>query len=199
MCVDTATGVPAAIWRQAPVPGGTDGDADSPSRERAPVIALEPVDEISVTTVVDNFFDGTLTDTAVAKRADLGRAVRSPAPWTVEGSIGDLPVAEHGFSALVTLTRSGRRHQVLFDAGISPTGAVENMRRLDISPMDIEAVVLSHGHFDHTTGLDGRSSPSAPVNPRPAMDLRRRWAGWFFFDQSPGRLWSVADQVPALL
>lgn len=29
------------------------------------------------------------------------------------------------------------------------------MRVLDLSPRDIETVVLSHGHFDHTTGLDG--------------------------------------------
>jgi 7,8-dihydropterin-6-yl-methyl-4-(beta-D-ribofuranosyl)aminobenzene 5'-phosphate synthase len=29
------------------------------------------------------------------------------------------------------------------------------MRVFDYSPKDIETVVLSHGHFDHTTGLDG--------------------------------------------
>jgi metal-dependent hydrolase (beta-lactamase superfamily II) len=44
---------------------------------------------------------------------------------------------------------------VLYDAGASPDGVVENMRRLDIDPGSIEAIVCSHGHFDHTTGLDG--------------------------------------------
>ncbi len=29
------------------------------------------------------------------------------------------------------------------------------MRRLEVDPHDVEAVVLSHGHFDHTAGLDG--------------------------------------------
>jgi 7,8-dihydropterin-6-yl-methyl-4-(beta-D-ribofuranosyl)aminobenzene 5'-phosphate synthase len=29
------------------------------------------------------------------------------------------------------------------------------MRRLDIDPSSIEAIVCSHGHFDHTAGLDG--------------------------------------------
>jgi 7,8-dihydropterin-6-yl-methyl-4-(beta-D-ribofuranosyl)aminobenzene 5'-phosphate synthase len=39
--------------------------------------------------------------------------------------------AEHGFSALVTVTRGRRRHRILFDAGVTPDGLVENMRRLD--------------------------------------------------------------------
>lgn len=29
------------------------------------------------------------------------------------------------------------------------------MRRLRIDPTSIEAIICSHGHFDHTTGLDG--------------------------------------------
>jgi len=64
-------------------------------------------------------------------------------------------VAEHGFSALVTVSKAGREHRFLFDAGTSPDGVVENMRRLGIDPGSIEAIVCSHGHFDHTAGLDG--------------------------------------------
>ena len=56
---------------------------------------------------------------------------------------------------LVTVTNAGREHRFLFDAGTSPDGVIENMRRLDIDPSSIEAVVCSHGHFDHTTGIDG--------------------------------------------
>ena len=29
------------------------------------------------------------------------------------------------------------------------------MRRLELSPRDIDIIVLSHGHWDHTTGMDG--------------------------------------------
>jgi 7,8-dihydropterin-6-yl-methyl-4-(beta-D-ribofuranosyl)aminobenzene 5'-phosphate synthase len=32
---------------------------------------------------------------------------------------------------------------------------VENMSRLEIDPKDIETLVCSHGHFDHTVGLGG--------------------------------------------
>jgi 7,8-dihydropterin-6-yl-methyl-4-(beta-D-ribofuranosyl)aminobenzene 5'-phosphate synthase len=69
--------------------------------------------------------------------------------------VPDALVAEHGLSLLVTVTKDERRHRILYDLGASPDGVVENMRRLDIDPRDIEAIVCSHGHFDHTAGLDG--------------------------------------------
>ena len=40
----------------------------------------------------------------------------------------------------------------------------ENMRRLGLSPFDIELVILSHGHFDHVTGLDGFIRSVGPSN-----------------------------------
>ena len=68
----------------------------------------------------------------------------------------DGPVGEHGFSALVEVELAdGARHRLLFDTGVSPDGMVTNMRRLGLAPDSVEAVVCSHGHFDHTTGLDG--------------------------------------------
>jgi 7,8-dihydropterin-6-yl-methyl-4-(beta-D-ribofuranosyl)aminobenzene 5'-phosphate synthase len=54
------------------------------------------------------------------------------------------------------------------------------MRRLEITPKDIEAIVLSHGHFDHTTGLDGIAGAlgktSLPVMIHPEFWSRRRIA-----------------------
>jgi 7,8-dihydropterin-6-yl-methyl-4-(beta-D-ribofuranosyl)aminobenzene 5'-phosphate synthase len=64
------------------------------------------------------------------------------------GEVPDALVAEHGFSALVTVTRAGREHRLLFDAGTSPDGVTENMRRLGVDPGSIEAIVCSHGHFE---------------------------------------------------
>jgi 7,8-dihydropterin-6-yl-methyl-4-(beta-D-ribofuranosyl)aminobenzene 5'-phosphate synthase len=69
--------------------------------------------------------------------------------------VPDALIAEHGLSMLVTISKAGHEHRVLFDAGASPNGVLENMRRLDIDPSSIEAIVCSHGHFDHTAGLDG--------------------------------------------
>jgi len=120
-------------------------------------IALQPVDSVSITTLVDNYFDMLLTDQGPAKRLGLP-TTETPRVATAaleEGQTPDTPLAEHGFSAMITLTSSGREHRVLFDTGMSPDGLVDNMRRLGHSPKELEAIVLSHGHLDHTTGMDG--------------------------------------------
>jgi len=120
-------------------------------------IPLEPLDAIHITTLVDNYSNAVMQDAGPAKRVGLASMGTIP---TVEAAYldrpePDAPLAEHGFSALVNFTKNGTDHRVLFDAGLTPNGLAENARRLDIDLKDVETVVLSHGHFDHTTGLDG--------------------------------------------
>ena len=76
----------------------------------------------------------------------------------------DALIAEPGFSALVRVTTGGRERTLLFDAGVTPTGVVENMRRLELSPGDIETIVLSHGHWDHVAGMEGVAKALGPRN-----------------------------------
>jgi ribonuclease BN (tRNA processing enzyme) len=59
------------------------------------------------------------------------------------------------FSVLMAVSKGNRRYRLLYDVGTSPDGVVENMHRIDIDPNLVEAIVCSHGHFDHTTGIDG--------------------------------------------
>jgi 7,8-dihydropterin-6-yl-methyl-4-(beta-D-ribofuranosyl)aminobenzene 5'-phosphate synthase len=117
-------------------------------------IALDPVESVTITTLVDNLTDVFMPDQGPAHRpgptAGPRRSVSS-----LEGPAPDQLIAEHGFSALLTIRKNGQDHRLLFDTGVSPDGMVENMRRLDIDPADLEAIICSHGHFDHTTGLDG--------------------------------------------
>jgi 7,8-dihydropterin-6-yl-methyl-4-(beta-D-ribofuranosyl)aminobenzene 5'-phosphate synthase len=128
-------------------------------------ISLDPVDSVTVTTLVDNFTDMLLPDQGPAKRP----------PPSAESFR-----AEHGFSCLVTIAKAGREVRVLFDSGISPDGMVENMRRLEISPGDIDIIVLSHGHWDHTMGMDGLAAELGrtrlPVLIHPEFWSRRRVA-----------------------
>ncbi len=125
------------------------------------VVPLDPVDAVSVLTVCDNTVDMLLLDQGPARRLGLGRilggeAVPTLGAPTLEGGKAiDAPLAEHGFSVLVEVRKAGSVHHLLFDTGVTPEGCVENLRRLGRDPGDIEAIVCSHGHFDHTTGLSG--------------------------------------------
>src|SRR5215831_17339515 len=130
-----------------------------------PKIALQPVDSLTITTLVDNVYDVFMPDHESCRRSRPGSATgRLPLATMANGFVPDQLVAEHGFSLLLTLTRAGRTHRLLFDCGVSPDGMVENMRRLEVDPRDVEAVVLSHGHFDHTAGLDGMIRRLGPTN-----------------------------------
>jgi 7,8-dihydropterin-6-yl-methyl-4-(beta-D-ribofuranosyl)aminobenzene 5'-phosphate synthase len=119
--------------------------------------------------LVDNVSDILLVDEGPAKRAPFSLA-----------TTGNVLRAEHGFSCLVTVTKGSRTTRILFDAGITPDGMIENMRRLDLAPADIDIVVLSHGHWDHTTGIDGLAKAvgraELPVLIHPEFWSRRRIA-----------------------
>jgi len=143
-------------------------------------ITLEPIDSVTITTLVDNYVDILLTDQGPAKRLGLPTAEtpRVAAAALEEGQTSDNPLAEHGFSAMISVNPRGREHRVLFDTGMSPDGLVDNMRRLGHSPKDLEAIVLSHGHLDHTTGMDGLmrtlGRANLPVFLHPEAWSRRR-------------------------
>ena len=132
-------------------------------------IALEPVDSVQVTTLVDNVTDILLADTGPAHRA----------PFTL-ATEGHVLRAEHGFSCLVEITKGERTTRVLFDAGISTDGLVENMRRLELSPHDIDidrAQPRALGPHHGMHGLAGELGHRAlPVLLHPEFWNRRRVA-----------------------
>jgi 7,8-dihydropterin-6-yl-methyl-4-(beta-D-ribofuranosyl)aminobenzene 5'-phosphate synthase len=146
------------------------------------VLPLEPVDELSVLTVCDNVTDLLLPDEGPATRVPVARMLRQgpmqEAPTLLGGKVPDPPLAQHGFSALVEVRRGGRVRRLLFDTGITPAGCVDNLYRLGRDPADIEAIVCSHGHFDHTTGLSGLigrlGRANLPVLIHPEFWNRRR-------------------------
>lgn len=67
----------------------------------------------------------------------------------IEDTNGSIPVlAEHGLSFLVET----EAHRYLFDTGASDK-TWANARTLGIRVDNVDAVVLSHGHYDHTGGM----------------------------------------------
>ena len=143
-------------------------------------MSLEPVDAITVTTLVDNVTDSLIADQGPAKRHAMAAAPRIASSLFEGGDTDDALLAEHGFSALVTIAKGGRETRILFDAGRTPHGLVENMRRLALDPGDIDIIVLSHGHWDHVTGMDGLvgklGRANMPVLIHPEFWSRRRVA-----------------------
>ena len=117
---------------QAAAPREIEGEAVDP-------IVLEPVDEVTITTLVDNSYDGLMVDMGPARRVPMGRTPRVPAPQFEQGETVPGLVAEHGFAALVTVRRGDATHTVLFDTGVSPNGLADNLERLDLDSAVIEA------------------------------------------------------------
>ncbi len=141
-------------------------------------IPLEAVDSVELVSLIDNVTDVFMPDQGPARRVGLRRGGTRPAALMAEGWAPDALIAEHGFAMLVTVVQGRRSHRLLFDTGTSPDGVVENMRRLDVDPGSIEAIVCSHGHFDHTTGLEGLTTvlgrSGLPVLIHPHFWHRRR-------------------------
>jgi 7,8-dihydropterin-6-yl-methyl-4-(beta-D-ribofuranosyl)aminobenzene 5'-phosphate synthase len=146
------------------------------------VLRLEPVDELSVLMVCDNVVEALLPDEGPATRLSLPWVMRQalmPGAATLEGGKWPGgPLGQHGFSALVEIRKGDQTHRLLFDTGVTPTGCADNLRCMGQDPADIEAIVCSHGHFDHTTGLSGLigqlGRTNMPVLIHPEFWARRR-------------------------
>jgi 7,8-dihydropterin-6-yl-methyl-4-(beta-D-ribofuranosyl)aminobenzene 5'-phosphate synthase len=78
------------------------------------MVELDPVDAVEVTLVVDNFVDILMAG---------GEGVRR-FPLAYDYYDHQQLVAEHGFSALVTVEAGGRRSSILYDGGMTPRGLV---------------------------------------------------------------------------
>jgi 7,8-dihydropterin-6-yl-methyl-4-(beta-D-ribofuranosyl)aminobenzene 5'-phosphate synthase len=142
-------------------------------------VALPAVDEVTVTTMVDNTFDALLAPGTGVARTPMG-AGRVAARQFADGETVAGLRAEHGFSVLVTVRSGTSSSTLLFDTGASPDALAVNADRLGIDVGDLQGVVLSHGHFDHTGGLDGlgrlRGRSGLPLTVHPAVWTRRRLA-----------------------
>ena len=145
-------------------------------------IALEPVGGVRITTLIDNTTDVLMPDQGFIKRwGPVGTSAPMkaiPAEVADGGKSVDTLRAEHGYSASIEIEKGGRNHRVLFDAGVTPDGLIGNLDRLGISPETFEAIVLSHGHYDHTMGMDGLikrlGRSHLPVLIHPEFWTRRR-------------------------
>ncbi|HXU94985.1 MAG TPA: MBL fold metallo-hydrolase, partial [Candidatus Nitrosotalea sp.] len=150
-------------------------------------MSIQEIDQISITVLMDNYVDLLLSNSAHATRAPLIMNEKFKIPP---------PIAEHGFSALVNIVKyvqneneknsvdnstKSNNNLFLFDTGVSENGVVHNSDIFAIDFDQIKGIILSHGHFDHFTGLANiirkiSSRRSAAVNLFVHPDaFLRRW------------------------
>ena len=108
---------------------------------------LRGIDQLEVISLQDNIVE-LLTDADREKVQTVLQWVKSK-----EGEKPPLPLGEHGLAMLIRTRVGQETHTVLFDAGLTKEGTLTNaeIMKLDLSP--IEAIVVSHGHFDHSGSL----------------------------------------------
>ena len=64
-------------------------------------------------------------------------------------------VSEFGLSMHVESHRGDETRQILMDFGFTPEALNNNLALIGIQPASLDALVLSHGHYDHFGGLAG--------------------------------------------
>ncbi len=105
---------------------------------------LKKADRIEILTIVDNTANVLLPGSERIARPRLDE---------VGTILKDTLLAEHGLSLLVRVSKDREKHTVMLDTGYSSVAVPHNMDLLGVDPNDIEAIVLSHGHMDHTGAL----------------------------------------------
>ena len=106
-------------------------------------VKLKEVDKVEILTLQDNYIDIAAFD---------GSEVVQRALSVKDREIKNSILAEHGFSAMVTVAADEMPRSLLFDFGFSEYGAAHNADALDLDLTAVEAMVLSHGHMDHSFG-----------------------------------------------
>jgi 7,8-dihydropterin-6-yl-methyl-4-(beta-D-ribofuranosyl)aminobenzene 5'-phosphate synthase len=113
------------------------------------MVTLAAADRVDILVLVDNATDF-LSSSPADVEGELSRFWRRSARYLA----GDLICcAAHGFSCAIAASVGATTRTLLFDAG--PEGAVltRNVERLGYGMGGVDALFLSHGHWDHAGGM----------------------------------------------
>ena len=111
---------------------------------------IQTVDRLEVLVVVDNVTDSLSTNPNNVQTEWAG-LLQSGRMQVLSGKA--TCCAHHGLSLLITAYIGSEKRTVLFDAGPEGETFLRNAKILGVDLSEVEAVVLSHGHWDHAGGL----------------------------------------------
>lgn len=120
---------------------------------RAETVAdkVPEIDRVAVRVVVDSY------QFAVAPSRKVSDVEIEHFGWGIGGGKppGKTLISEFGLSMHVETRRDAETRHVLVDFGFTPDALVNNANLVGIDPAALDALVLSHGHYDHFGGLAG--------------------------------------------
>jgi 7,8-dihydropterin-6-yl-methyl-4-(beta-D-ribofuranosyl)aminobenzene 5'-phosphate synthase len=109
-------------------------------------ITVPTVDKLTVRVLLDSSFDlffrpGELNGVRIEAppRTDFRQALHN----------------EWGLSLLLESQRASDQRSMMLDFGYSPTVLLNNMNVIGVDPGKLDALIISHGHYDHFGGLQG--------------------------------------------
>jgi 7,8-dihydropterin-6-yl-methyl-4-(beta-D-ribofuranosyl)aminobenzene 5'-phosphate synthase len=122
-----------------------------PVRAEAITGKVPEIDRVAVRVVVDSY------QFAVAPSRKLADVEIEHFGWGIgEGQPpGKTLISEFGLSMHVETRHGGEVRNVLMDFGFTPDALVNNANLVGVDPAALDALVLSHGHYDHFGGLAG--------------------------------------------
>lgn len=109
------------------------------------------IDRVAVRVVVDSY------QFAVAPSRKVSDVEIDHFGWGIGGGKppGKTLISEFGLSMHVESRRGTETRNVLMDFGFTPDALINNANLVGIDPAALDALVLSHGHYDHFGGLAG--------------------------------------------
>ena len=113
--------------------------------------SVPELDSVAVRVVVDSY------QFAVAPSRKLADVDIQHFGWGVSGDKppGKTLASEFGLSMHAETRRGTETRNILMDFGFTPEVLLNNVNLVGIDPAGLDALVLSHGHYDHFGGLTG--------------------------------------------
>ncbi|RUW83405.1 MULTISPECIES: MBL fold metallo-hydrolase [unclassified Mesorhizobium] len=108
---------------------------------------LEAVDGVEVLILVDNATDNLSSVPSFVETEFAALERRRRGIWVAGGKC--MCCAAHGLSCLITVRQGSATRTILFDTGPEDRTFDQNVSRLGADLGPVEAIVLSHGHWDH--------------------------------------------------